>query len=199
MPCSYVQSTVEPLAWSGIKTKKLSQGEPLRSSFLNPWTWTLMWCIFFNLLSFYNVHVLTKHVHLYINSSPYLLVERLKLTDDVDDAAVSVASAIQGGQVGDCFLCQSVLQRHVINSSVYFSQIIINLFVKLLIHILQAGPSALKQYDENTMVNSFNVLFIYSFFTKPLLRNTFAVVLLIFCALCFLNQQLFYKVWTYST
>lgn len=123
-----------------------------------------MWCIFFNLLSFYNVHVLTKHVHLYINSSPYLLVERLKLTDDVDDAAVSVASAIQGGQVGDCFLCQSVLQRHVINSSVYFSQIIINLFVKLLIHILQAGPSALKQYDENTMVNSFNVLFIYSFF-----------------------------------
>lgn len=33
------------------------------------------------------------------------------LTDGVDDAAVSVASAIEGGQVGDCLPSQTVLQK----------------------------------------------------------------------------------------
>lgn len=36
----------------------------------------------------------------------------LKLTDGVDDAAVSVASPIQGGQVTDGLLGQLVLQKH---------------------------------------------------------------------------------------
>lgn len=37
----------------------------------------------------------------------------LKLTDGVDDAAVSVASTIQAGQVSDSFLSQTVLREEI--------------------------------------------------------------------------------------
>lgn len=41
----------------------------------------------------------------------YIIV-LLKLTDGVDDAAISVASAVQGGQVSDSLLSQFVLREY---------------------------------------------------------------------------------------
>lgn len=38
----------------------------------------------------------------------------MKLTDGVDDAAVSVASTVQGGQISDSLLSQTVLWKEII-------------------------------------------------------------------------------------
>lgn len=36
-------------------------------------------------------------------------IQALKLTDGIDDAAISVVSAVQGGQVSNSFLSQAML------------------------------------------------------------------------------------------